>query len=292
MRILASIVTYNRIELLKKCIEGIQKQILNEEITLEICVINNSSTDGTDLWLKKNNINTITQANEGGSAGFHRAMLEFTKSDFDFIWLMDDDGLPEKTALQNLINYIHFQPAVLNSTIVNINNPAELVWRLENNSFYSQIKDDYIKGIGHFFNGTLIPITIIKEVGLPNKNLVIWGDETEYFARIKKKFPIFTITKSLHFHPKANFSVFKNLDLNFKLYYYFRNKYFIFRTIYNSTLKSSIKYSIFCIQIFFLIIILNNEKLKKIHLLIIAVKDIITNNFRRLEESKKLINEI
>ena len=53
MKILAGIVTYNRKLLLKRCIESVMSQILDENVKIDILVINNSSTDGTEVYLKK-----------------------------------------------------------------------------------------------------------------------------------------------------------------------------------------------------------------------------------------------
>ena len=47
-KITAVVVTYNRRELLIRCIEHLRKQTVKLD---NIIVINNGSTDGTDVWL-------------------------------------------------------------------------------------------------------------------------------------------------------------------------------------------------------------------------------------------------
>ena len=49
-KIIAIVVTYNRCELLKRCIEYLNNQVLKPD---EILVINNGSTDGTSEMLKE-----------------------------------------------------------------------------------------------------------------------------------------------------------------------------------------------------------------------------------------------
>ena len=45
------ILTFNKIEYTKKCLESIKKYTKNEEI--EIIMVDNGSTDDTRLWLKE-----------------------------------------------------------------------------------------------------------------------------------------------------------------------------------------------------------------------------------------------
>lgn len=62
-KIIACVVTYNRLELLKQVIDGLRNQTRKID---EIVVINNGSTDGTGEWLQdQNDITTINQDNLG-----------------------------------------------------------------------------------------------------------------------------------------------------------------------------------------------------------------------------------
>ena len=55
------VVTYNRLELLKQCINALLHQSFNN---FDIIVVNNGSTDGTEKWLKENpQIKFFTQEN-------------------------------------------------------------------------------------------------------------------------------------------------------------------------------------------------------------------------------------
>ena len=63
MKILAAIITHNRCELLRRCVNALNEQSLKLE---KILVINNSSTDGTESFLLKNKIDHINQ-NEGSA---------------------------------------------------------------------------------------------------------------------------------------------------------------------------------------------------------------------------------
>ena len=56
MKILAAIVTYNRLELLQRCIKNIKQQ---KRKVNNLLIINNDSTDGTKNYLMTNNFNHI-----------------------------------------------------------------------------------------------------------------------------------------------------------------------------------------------------------------------------------------
>ena len=60
------VVTYNRCQLLKRCLKKIIEQSIPPE---EILVINNGSTDDTRNVLKKLKIKTINQDNVGSAGG-------------------------------------------------------------------------------------------------------------------------------------------------------------------------------------------------------------------------------
>ena len=64
----AVVVTYNRLNDLKLCIDSLNQQTRPLDA---IIVINNGSTDGTSGWLaEQNGLTVITQSNLGGAGGF------------------------------------------------------------------------------------------------------------------------------------------------------------------------------------------------------------------------------
>ncbi len=103
MKITAVIVTYNRLELLKECLLGLRGQTHPLD---EIIVVNNSSTDGTDGWLKdQDRLTVINQDNLGGSGGQYAGIRKAMENGADWIWCMDDDAEPYPDALEQLVPY-------------------------------------------------------------------------------------------------------------------------------------------------------------------------------------------
>ena len=71
-KVLNVIVTYNRLNDLKVCIENVKGQTYKN---LDILVVNNGSTDGTTEYLAaQTDIKVINQNNLGGAGGFYAGM--------------------------------------------------------------------------------------------------------------------------------------------------------------------------------------------------------------------------
>ena len=101
--IVAVVVTYNRKELLKECIEELTK---NKEI--DVMIIDNASTDGTADMIKEYTSNKLfyvnTGKNLGGAGGFNFGIKEALKQDnYDYIWIMDDDTIVHEDSLEKLV---------------------------------------------------------------------------------------------------------------------------------------------------------------------------------------------
>jgi rhamnopyranosyl-N-acetylglucosaminyl-diphospho-decaprenol beta-1,3/1,4-galactofuranosyltransferase len=67
MKIIAVIVPFSRLSLLKKCISTVTQQSRKPD---EIIVINNGSTDGTESWLSQQPLTYYTQENLGEPMDF------------------------------------------------------------------------------------------------------------------------------------------------------------------------------------------------------------------------------
>lgn len=204
--ICAVVVTYNRIKLLKECIDSLRKQTKNLD---GIIVVNNNSNDGTKEWLAlQNDISALHQENLGGAGGFFNGINSAYNKGYNWIWCMDDDCLPETDALEKLFCTEYKTNVLLNSVVVDKTNPKNLTFGLNDAvnkkfyKYYDEIKNINLINTANLFNGTLIHKNAIENVGLPNPKFFIYGDDYEYFLRIKKSnTAIFTVTASVVKHP-------------------------------------------------------------------------------------------
>lgn len=244
--ICAVVVTYNRKELLLTCLEALNQQTFPLE---HIVVVNNASQDGTDDFLVENgwiNSSKFTllslKTNQGGAGGFYEGIKYAYEHDFDYIWLMDDDGIADYYCLEKLMEQAN-ENNYIGPIVLNIQNNQELTFtlRLPNSktvlSNLMDIKDNgfrkIIPDIVMPFNGILFHRKLVKEMGFPHKEFFIWGDDIEYTWRAKKfGYDIFTVVDAKLYHPKEitlgtpmffNLLKFNDTESRLKLYCMCRN---------------------------------------------------------------------
>jgi len=113
MKIAAIVVTYNRLEYLKKCIAALKNQ--SHPID-KIIVIDNSSDDGTWEYLQSQEyVEAIRQRNCGGAGGFFAGIKHAYLAGYDLIWCMDDDNEPEQNSLKHLLECVNDNNKIFNS---------------------------------------------------------------------------------------------------------------------------------------------------------------------------------
>lgn len=195
MSIAAIVITFNRLELLKKTIDGLKSQTHKID---EIIVVNNGSSDGTTEWLAQDSVlSVVIQENTGSSGGQYTGFKTAYERGHEWIWAMDDDVVPRTDCLENMVKTIDINKVIaplrisnngtpfINDTIeFNLNNPFKNIWQ----RLLSQkdLNKDMIKAVGLTFEGPMFHRTLIEKIGLPEKKFFIYGDDTEYMIRAFK----------------------------------------------------------------------------------------------------------
>ena len=212
----AVIVTYNRKELL-----GINiKSILDQTVHFDaIFIIDNCSTDGTyeylksEGWLDQELFRYIkTDSNIGGAGGFGVGVEAAFEAGSDWIVLMDDDGKAKNEQTFQIlfdaadkfykegrgnrklfVNSLVQQGELLSFKIGNIYTVADAVKASQNG---------ILEGVAHPFNGTLISRELVSEIGYPNKDFFIKGDEVDFKQRaLDVGAYVVTVVESRYIHP-------------------------------------------------------------------------------------------
>lgn len=191
MNIIAVVVTYNRRELLKRNIACLR---LNTPVS-SIVVVNNGSTDGTGAWLdEQEDLTVIHQENVGGSGGFYRGIQYAYQAGADWVWCMDDDVFPRPDCMEYLLPYTHepwvgiLAPRRLMAgqiftndfQKVNLSNPFASMYQQK---LKKQVVNGPVDICGTAFEGLCISRKAVAEIGLPNKELFIFCDDTDYCLR-------------------------------------------------------------------------------------------------------------
>ncbi|CUS77394.1 Glycosyltransferase, GT2 family [Candidatus Kryptonium thompsonii] len=271
----AVVVTYNRKNLLLECLEAIRRQTRPVDA---IYIIDNASTDGTPEVLKENGyipelppfnlsepyeiehkISNLVDGNPvnvfyvrmyentGSAGGFYEGVKRGYERGYDWLWLMDDDGLPEKDCLMNLYKCTN-DLNIVGSLVVASDNSSELTWKLRvvdslgnfiPRTYFSNVeevkrhaKNGIYYGIPNFFNSIIIKKDVISIVGFPNKDLFIWGDEVEYAMRLKKAgYKMGVCVDSIFRHPKIKHKTISDVYI-YRLYSDIQFNSFFLRLIY------------------------------------------------------------
>lgn len=198
------LVTYNRLDLLKECLQALQKQT---EALAHIVIVNNNSSDGTteylaDLEGDQYIVHNVAQ-NIGGAAGFSLGMkIAYQQTNDDYFWIMDDDTIPDSDCLAQLLKGAanlqqHFGFLCSNVRWTNgesSNIPAPVV------NWSQRISDNLIQVKTATFVSVLVQRKTVAELGLPVKEMFIWGDDTEYTTRISQKYPSYFVSESIVVH--------------------------------------------------------------------------------------------
>lgn len=242
IKIYAVVVTYNRKNMLLKCIKAILRQTVSIE---KVIIVDNNSIDGTAECLKENGYfeNKLIYYqklpnNIGGAGGFYEGIKTARSMNPDWVWIMDDDVIPDENCLLELLaasNEIKGNISFLASSIRNMDGMAMNVPKLNRKQFtkYTDWYQYLDKGIVKIVKATFVSLLIngeaIQKCGLPWAPFFIWGDDSEYTQRIIRDFgPAYMVGKSKAIHMRSSaeeLSIVKETNPNrIPLYFYlYRN---------------------------------------------------------------------
>jgi len=238
--IAAVVVTYNRLDLLRQCVEALRSQTE----ACDILVVNNASTDGTDQWLdEQQDVHSRnTGSNLGGAGGFNYGMRWAVETGYEYVWVMDDDTLPEPDALEKLLE----ADCILNgkygwlSSMALWTDGSECKMNRQKlkKSFYDYsplLKHGLIQAEQATFVSLFLRSDIVCRFGLPIKEYFIWGDDIEYTRRIAVRggTPCFIAGQSQVVHATKS-NVGSNVALDDverigRYFYAFRNEAHLYR---------------------------------------------------------------
>lgn len=200
MKVCAVIVTYgDRFHLLKQVMEACYKEGVNK-----IIVVDNASSENSRNKLKeyekyhKDNLKVIhLDENTGSAGGYKRGLQEAYKcKDCEYIWLLDDDNMPQKNSLKilkdfwnSLYNQQKDKITLLSNRVdKNLNN---LLTPVDNSflgfhfkNFFIKRKDANIEVAP--YGGLFFHKVLIDKIGYPNEKFFLYVDDYEWTYKISK----------------------------------------------------------------------------------------------------------
>lgn len=237
----AVVVTYNRKDLLVECIEQLLAQTARDE--MDVIVIDNNSSDGTEAALapyieKDALVYHNTGENLGGAGGFQLGMRIAAEAQYEYIWVMDDDTIPHPDALERLLEaaseidsdwgFLSSKVLWKDGSVCEMNRQRETLTKNIPDS-----AQDLCPVVMASFVSLFVPVSVIKEVGLPIKEFFIWTDDWEFTRRISLQHKCYLVSSSIVVHKcmsnhGANIAV-DSADRLGRYNYLYRNDVYLYR---------------------------------------------------------------
>lgn len=245
MKVVAVVVTYNRIMLLRECLDAILHQSRKVD---KIILIDNASTDGTHDILQKEGYLDMDvmdyvgmKENLGGSGGFYEGIKLTNEQKADWVWIMDDDTIPEKECLEKLLDaqkkikngqdVSFFASNIKGSNGKPMNVPviSDCCTEYGERNYHEYLEDGMVRIKMATFVSILVNSKAVKRCGLPCRDFFIWGDDSEYTSRLIKFFgAAYLVGNSVAVHKRklaCKLNIYKETELDrIKMYHYlYRN---------------------------------------------------------------------
>ena len=198
------VVTYNRLELLKKVLERLL-QFDNLEVQ-KIHVVNNASTDGTRDYLDclgktDDRLNVIhSNLNLGGAGGFKLGLEKAIQSGADWVGLLDDDVLLDIKSIGAIRKFFSKSDCLIGvredldgnlvesaSLNYDLKNPMKInPNRVKLSSWYQTREKcpEFFPVICASFEGFFISKKLVYKIGSPTGEYFIYGDDFDYSLRV------------------------------------------------------------------------------------------------------------
>lgn len=237
-RIGALVVTYNRIECLKKVLQCYSESDVKPDYVM---VLDNASRKDTYDFLEEwknikecfNKIVIHVKENQGSSKGFSIALNEYLKYPVDWIFLADDDAYPTKETIGSFLEYIKSNKCddvaaicakVLNHKCIDVSHRRRTIKRgVMIKSIPVSLKEydlPFFELDEFSYVGTGINVNAINKCGVTKDDLYIFYDDTEHSLRLRQYGKILCVPSIVIIHDKNP----KKSNIDFQTYYYIRNR--------------------------------------------------------------------
>ncbi|KAB2370838.1 glycosyltransferase [Actinomadura montaniterrae] len=233
----AVVVTYNRIELLAEALAALGAQTRRPD---RIVVVDNASGDGTAEMVRTRFPDAELlelSRNTGGAGGFAAGIAHALKGDADWLWLMDDDTVPEPGALAALLAAAtgpdSDAPVLVGSRVVwtdGRDHPMNTPRRKPRASAAETERAAAVNGYpvrSASFVSVLVDAVRVRERGLPVADYFLWNDDFEFTMRLLRGRRGLVCRDSVVVHKTRTFGS-TDADPGERFYYEVRNKVWLF----------------------------------------------------------------
>lgn len=287
MKICVVIVTFNKLECLKKALICYEEQ---SKLPQCVIVVNNNSTDGTRDYLEKwalkaypfQKIVINLPQNTGGAGGFHCGMEKALTLECDWIWVSDDDAYPESNALESIENFVdseNYSSEIVGlcGTIMDYDHEhillghhcvvkkiigIPIIKTVPEEKYKKEYFDlDLISYVGSAFKKD-----ILKKIGTTREDFFIYSDDWEHSMRIRKEGRIACVPNSCVLHVGESTLGVRSNKPSWRDYYTTRNTLFALKKHYGNI-------SFIVRSVCRLLTAFSSFNLKKIEIFCLAIHD-------------------
>lgn len=238
------IVTFNRVDLLVRMLDGLAAQTHRPDAVI---VIDNCSTDDTravlDARLDQADLPlhiTTTASNLGGAGGFHIGMRAAYDAGWDRIWLMDDDVVPapdclavlmatDEACLMAVRDDLDGQLVEKAAIRFDLSNPLAIRPKTASvDSTYATRADlpALVEVENVAFEGFMVRREVVHAIGFPDPEFFIFYDDVDFAIRARKAgYPIWAV-RDAHLVRQLDFNQQHDMA-GWKGFYMYRNLFVV-----------------------------------------------------------------
>ena len=237
-RVVAVVVTWNRLALLRESLDALLGQTRPPEV---VVVVDNASTDGTAAAVAAEHPDVdllVLRRNTGGAGGFAAGLQRaLERHAADHVWLLDDDTVPTPGALEALLGAragaAGPPPALVASRVVwhdgrdhPMNTPRRApLARRRARAAAAGTGCQPVRSAS--FVSVLVDAVAARAVGLPLADYFLWNDDFEYTTRLLRGRLGLRCPASVVEHRTRTFGD-SEADPGPRFYYEVRNKVWLF----------------------------------------------------------------
>ena len=246
-KVVLATVTYNSSGFLARLIEAAENQSLP---LYGIVIADNASSPehavkNKELADRYPNIHYLRlDTNTGGAGGFEAGFRYILENipEAGWIWAMDDDAFPRRDTLEKLLLHRDIPgmgalvPLIFGNELqkYQIYHHKKVSRYLSADICIAESEKDLTEACtpieANAFVGPLVKMSVVRDIGVPDGGLFIYGDDTEYTYRISRKYGLYLVKDAVINHR----DVFTGNGVRrpheyWKDYYKYRNRFLFIR---------------------------------------------------------------
>ncbi len=243
-KIVAVILTVNRVKYLGKCIESLLRQKVDSIIVVENTSEHEIFKEIEEEYKNEKVFFIKNKKNLGSAGGYGRGIEKAYRMNADWVWIFDDDCEAKKNSLKELIlakeelERNKERIGFLTSLQIYLDGGmAPVTFNSKNPLWLRYFPKSIAELKWSVYTGTLINMKAVKKKGLPIKEMFLYEDDTEFTYRISQDYKGFLVGKSqiLHKDYLSKRENFGPSTKNLKRYRtYLRNKTYFMKILFKN----------------------------------------------------------